>query len=101
MTTDVADIATIDQDQQDTTGIIEGGIIPMERLLKEHDVPLKIYKEGDAVDTVVEKVSKRKISVSIDGRINGIVGGREILFDAQVIKGIKKGDKMTAYVILR
>ncbi|MBI2448508.1 S1 RNA-binding domain-containing protein [Candidatus Microgenomates bacterium] len=79
--------------------IISGGLIPMEMLLKDLGGAIKIYKSGDSVDAVVEKVSKNKVFVIIDNRINGIVGGKELLYDPQFVKGLKKGDKITAFVL--
>ena len=77
--------------------VMTGGMATMEKLLKER--PLKIYKEGDSVDTTVEKVTKNRVYVSIDGRMNGIVGGKELMYDPQFIRGLNPGDTMTAYVV--
>lgn len=80
--------------------LIEGGIISMERLLKEQEGSLKIYQEGDPVQCVVQKVTKNKVYVTIDGRMPGVVGGKELMFDPQYLKSLKVGDEMTAYVIM-
>ncbi|HRY60177.1 MAG TPA: S1 RNA-binding domain-containing protein [Patescibacteria group bacterium] len=79
--------------------IIKGGLVPMEKLLKDAATTLKIYKEGDAVQAKIEKIMKNKILVSIDERMNGIVGGKELMFDPQFAKGLKLGDTITAYVV--
>lgn len=86
--------------EEENKNIIKGGIVSMDKLLKEAANGLKIYKEGDAVQAKVEKVMKNKILVTIDDRINGIVGGKELLFDPQFAKGLKEGDVVTAYVVL-
>jgi len=87
-------------EEKESKDIIKGGLIPMEKLLKDNGTGLKIYKQGDAVPAKVEKVMKNKVLVSIDDRINGIVGGKELLYDPQFVKGLKKGDTLTAYVVL-
>jgi len=89
-------IATTEKKVQD---IIKDGLIPMEKLLKEIGSSLKIYKEGDAVEAKIKRITKNKIFVTIDDRINGIIGGKELLFDPQFVKGLKVGDVITAYVI--
>jgi len=79
--------------------VIKGGLVSMDKLIKEKDAPLKIYKEGDAVEAKIRRVSKNKLYVDIDERINGIVGGKELLFDPQFVKGLNEGDSVTAYVV--
>jgi small subunit ribosomal protein S1 len=86
--------------EESNKDLIKGGMISMDKLLKEASEGLKIYKEGDAVQAKVEKVMKNKILVTIDDRINGIVGGKELLFDPQFAKGLKAGDVVTAYVVM-
>ncbi|MFA7308686.1 MAG: S1 RNA-binding domain-containing protein [Patescibacteria group bacterium] len=78
--------------------IIRGGLIPMEKLLKEA-AGMKIYKEGDSIDCIVDKVTKNKVFVTIDDRIHGIVGGKELMYDPQFVRGLVKGDVITAFVI--
>lgn len=87
-------------EENENKDLIKGGMIPMDKLLKEATNGSKIYKEADAVQAKVEKVMKTKILVTIDDRINGIVGGKELLFDPQFAKGLKAGDVVTAYVVL-
>jgi len=91
---------TANTEEKENPDLIKGGMVSMDKLLKEASVSLKIYKEGDAVQAKVEKVMKNKILVTIDDRINGIVGGKELLFDPQFAKGLKAGDVVTAYVVL-
>lgn len=91
---------SVNAEENANQDIIKGGLVPMDKLLKEAGSGLKIYKEGDAVQARVEKVMKNKIFVSIDDRVSGIVGGKELLFDPQVAKGLNVGDSVTAYVVL-
>ncbi len=79
--------------------IIKDGITSMEKLLKDSGVSLKIYQESDPVTAHVTKITKNKIFVSIDDRLEGIIGGKELLFDPQLIRGLKLGDPVTAYVM--
>lgn len=90
---------TANQEEVSNKDIIKGGVIPMDRLMKEAGSGLKIYKEGDAVQAKVERIMKNKVYVTIDDRINGIIGGKELIFDPQFAKGMKKGDVVTAYVV--
>ncbi|MDD5731846.1 MAG: S1 RNA-binding domain-containing protein [Patescibacteria group bacterium] len=93
-------MTTASTEEKENKDLIKGGIVPMDKLLKDASNGLKIYQEGDAVSAKVEKVMKNKILVTIDDRINGIVGGKELLFDPQFAKGLKAGDVVTAYVVL-
>jgi len=86
-------------EQKPQADIINGGIVPMDKLIKESESPIKIYSEGDALEAKIKKVMKNKILVTIDDRINGIIGGKELLFDPQFVKGLKEGDTVTAYVV--
>jgi len=86
-------------EKEETKDIIKGGLVPMDKLLKDANSSFKIYKENDAVEAKVKKVMKNKIMVTVDDRINGIVGGKELMFDPQFVKGLKAGDKVTAYVV--
>ena len=87
-------------EKEDKKELIKGGLVPMDKLLKEAKAGLKIYKEGDAVSAAVSKVMKSKVIVTVDDRLNGIIGGKELLFDPQFVKGLKAGDSVTAYVVL-
>ncbi len=85
--------------EKEQTDIIKDGIISMEKLLRDTNIPLKIYKEGDKVEAKIKRITKNKIFATVDDRINGIIGGKELLFDPQFVRGLNTGDTISAYVV--
>ena len=71
----------------------------MQQLLDQNPAKLRVLNEGDVVEGAILSVGKYEVYVDVPGVGIGVVRGRELYDDEQVLSALKEGDKVYASVI--
>ena len=71
----------------------------MQQLLEESPNKLRVLRENDVVEGMILSVGKYEVYVDVPGVGIGVVRGRELYDDEQVLSALKLGDKVYASVI--
>ena len=71
----------------------------MQQLLDQNPAKLRVLNEGDVVEGAILSVGKYEVYVDVPGVGTGVVRGRELYDDEQVLSALKEGDKVYASVI--
>src|SRR3989344_2451870 len=71
----------------------------MQQLLEESPNKLRVLRENDVVEGMILSVGKYEVYVDVPGVGIGVVRGRELYDDEQVLSPLELGDKVYASVI--
>lgn len=71
----------------------------MDELLTQTGYALKGLKRGNLVEGVITYISPREILVDVGAKSEGIVSDRDFALLSDLLKTLKVGDKVTAYVV--
>ncbi len=71
----------------------------METFLKDKDIDLKEYSQGDLVEGIVVSVSPGEILMDVGAKSEGIISGAELVDTDNTHKNLKPGDGILAMVM--
>lgn len=71
----------------------------MEELLAQTGYEIKVFKQGDLVEGEIVSLAPREVLLDIGGKSPGIVAERELEFLKDLLKSLKVGDKVRAFVL--
>lgn len=71
----------------------------MSELMQSDQVKLRVFQEGDVILGRILSVGKNEVYVDIDGVGLGIVRGRELYDDEQILSALKVGDEVYASIV--
>lgn len=84
--------------QKDTIIKTTGGMSIMDKLMGEASGFAGALKRGQKVEGVVTSIGKKMVLVDIGAKTDGVVAGEDLVEAYDVLKELKVGEKVSAYV---